>query len=85
MNKSILLDAEEIKRTEGLIEENHLKKVNLTNEYELLRVKDKDLNIVLYKSGKVVHNGNNAAIKFLNDILRKEENYDYILGSDETG
>ena len=85
MNKSILLDAEEIKRTEGLIEENHLKKVNLTNEYELLRVKDKDLNIVLYKSGKLVHNGNNAAIKFLNDILRKEENYDYILGSDETG
>jgi ribonuclease HIII len=85
MNKSLLLDAEEIKRAECLIDEKHLKKVNLTNEYELLRVKDNDLNIVLYKSGKLVYNENNASIKFLNAILRKEENYDYILGSDETG
>ena len=85
MNKSLLLDAEEIKRTEHLVNEKHLKKANLTNEYELLRVKDKNLNIVLYKSGKLVHNGNNASIEFLNAILRKEEKYDYILGSDETG
>ncbi len=85
MNKSLLLDAEEIKRTEHLIEEKHLKNVNLTNEYELLRVKDKDLNIILYKSGKLVYNGNKASTEFLNAILRKEENYDYILGSDETG
>ena len=85
MNKSLLLDAEEIKRAECLIEEKHLKKVKITNEYELLRVKDKDLNIVLYKSGKLVHNGNTASTEFLNSILRKEESYDYILGSDETG
>ncbi|MGB9202181.1 hypothetical protein [Methanobacterium sp.] len=85
MNKSLLLDAEEIKRTEHLVNEKHLKKANLTNEYELLRVKDKNLNIVLYKSGKLVHNGNNASIEFLNAILKKEEKYDYILGSDETG
>ena len=74
-----------LKEQKYLIEEKHLKKVNITNEYELLRVKDKDLNIVLYKSGKLVHNGNDASIEFLNAILRKEENYDYILGSDETG
>ncbi len=85
MNKSLLLDAEEIRRTEHLVNEKHLKKANLTNEYELLRVKDKNLNIVLYKSGKLVHNGNNASIEFLNAILKKEEKYDYILGSDETG
>ena len=85
MNTSLLLNAEEIKRMKCLVEEKHLKKINLTNEYELLRVKDKDLNIVLYKSGKLVHNGNNASIAFLNSILRKEDNYDYILGSDETG
>ena len=85
MNKSLLLDAEEIRRTEHLVNEKHLKKANLTNEYELLRVKDKNLNIVLYKSGKLVHNGNNPSIEFLNAILKKEEKYDYILGSDETG
>ena len=85
MNKSILLDAQEIKRIECLVEENHLKKINLTNEYELLRVKDRDLNLVLYKSGKLVYNENDASIEFLNAILGKEESYDYILGSDETG
>jgi ribonuclease HIII len=85
MNKSLLLDAEEIKQAECLIDEKHLKKVNITNEYELLRVKDNDLNIVLYKSGKLVHNGNTASIEFLNSVLRNEESYDYILGSDETG
>ena len=85
MNNSLLLDKEEIERVKCLIEEKNLKKVNITNEYELLRVKDKDLNIILYKSGKLVYNGNDASIKFLDAILKKEESYDYILGSDETG
>ena len=85
MNNSLLLDKEEIERVKCLIEEKNLKKVNITNEYELLRVKDKDLNIILYKSGKLVYNGNDASIEFLDAILRKEKKYDYILGSDETG
>jgi ribonuclease HIII len=85
MNTSLILDREEIEKMKCLIEEKNLKKVNLTNKYELLRVKDKDLNIVLYKSGKLVHNGNDASTEFLDSILRKEKNYDYILGSDETG
>lgn len=85
MNRSLLLNTEEIEKMKSLIEEKNLKKVNLTNKYELLRVKDNDLNIVLYKSGKLVHNGNDASMNFLNTILIKEQNYDYILGSDETG
>ncbi len=85
MNNSLLLDKEEIERVKCLIEEKNLKKTNITNEYELLRVNDKDLNIILYKSGKLVYNGSDASIEFLDAILRKEENYDYILGSDETG
>ena len=85
MNNSLLLDKEEIERVKCFIEEKNLKKVDITNQYELLRVKDKDLNIILYKSGKLVYNKNDDSIKFLDAILRKEENYDYILGSDETG
>jgi ribonuclease HIII len=85
MNTSLLLEKDEIERMKCLIEEKNLKKANLTNKYELLRVKDKDLNIVLYSSGKLVHNGTDGSIKFVDAILRKEENYDYILGSDEAG
>ena len=68
MNTSLTLDRKEIQKMECLIEEKNLKKVNLTNKYELLRIKDKDLNIVLYKSGKLVHNGNDASIEFLDSI-----------------
>jgi ribonuclease HIII len=85
MNSSIQLDDEEIKKMKSLIEEKGLKKSKITNQYELLRVKDKNFNFVLYKSGKLVHNGNETSINFLNEILQIEDNYDYILGSDETG
>jgi ribonuclease HIII len=85
MNSSIQLDDEEIKKMKGLIEEKGLKESKVTNQYELLRVKDGDFNFVLYTSGKLVHNGSETSINFLNEILRIEDKYDYILGSDETG
>lgn len=82
---SLSLNNQEIKLLKNLIEKKGLKTRNLTNQYELLRVKDQHLNIVVYKSGKLVHNGSDASNKILDAILIKEENYDYILGSDETG
>ncbi len=82
---SLSLNNQEIKLLEDLIEKKGLKTRDLTNPYELLRIKDQHLNIVVYKSGKLVHNGSDASGKILDAILIKEENYDYILGSDETG
>jgi ribonuclease HIII len=41
--------------------------------------------IVVYKSGKVVHNGSEESQKVINEILKKEDKYDFFLGSDETG
>jgi ribonuclease HIII len=84
-NFSLSLNNQEIKLLKNLIEKKGLKTRDLTNQYELLRIKDDNLNIVVYKSGKLVHNGSYASKKILDTILIKEESYDYILGSDETG
>lgn len=89
-NTSLIIDHQEIKRLEHLVSENKsrkLGKVSTTNPYELLRIKDADgeINMVLYKSGKLVYNGSQASRKFLDDVLLREKGYDYILGSDETG
>ncbi|MFQ5814927.1 MAG: hypothetical protein ACE5G7_00330, partial [Candidatus Hydrothermarchaeaceae archaeon] len=56
-----------------------------TNEYELLRVRDGDVFLVVYKSGTVVHNGSRASQQVLDAILKRKEAFEYILGSDETG
>ena len=48
-------------------------------------IKDGKVMIVVYKSGKVVHNGSEESEKILHEILKREDKYDFILGSDETG
>jgi ribonuclease HIII len=82
---SLIIDDHEIEELKSYIREHRLKRVNPTNKYELLRVKDCAIGLVLYKSGKLVYNGNEASKRVLDDVLKKEENYDYILGSDEAG
>ena len=82
---SLTINAHEIENLKSFISQKGLKKVDVTNEYELLRVKDGNISIVLYKSGKLVHNGSDDSKIVINAILEREEVYDYILGSDETG
>jgi ribonuclease HIII len=82
---SLILTDHEIQSLRRFISENKLNKAPITNEYELLRVKDNKINIILYKSGKLVYNDSDASRTVLNTILEKEDGYDYILGSDETG
>ena len=82
---SLTLNAHEIENLKSFISQRGLKKAIPTTEYELLRVKDGNISIVLYKSGKLVHNGSEDSKRVTNAILEREEVYDYILGSDETG
>jgi ribonuclease HIII len=82
---SLLINTHEIECLKSFILENSLKNIEVTSEYELLRIKDDDIDIVVYKSGKLVHNGSEASKKVIDLILKKEDKYDYILGSDETG
>ena len=84
-NTSLMLNNHEINELENLINSNKLKKIPVTNNYESLRVKDGKINFILYKTGKLVYTVNDTARKLLNTILEREGDYDYILGSDETG
>jgi len=78
MNSLILSDTE-IKRLKQLISEINLKEIPVTNEYELLRVEDHKINLILYKSRKIVFNQNQETEEILSSILQRETDYDYIL------
>ena len=82
---SVSIDVNELQKLKGLIFKNKLKRIPVKSEYELLRIKDDDINIIVYKSGKVVHNDTESSKQIISSILEKDEIYDYILGSDETG
>lgn len=82
---SLIIEDDEVEKLKRLIHDQDLKTAPITSEYELLRVKDGEINFILYKSGKLVYNGSDASKKILRSALQKEEFYDYVLGSDETG
>jgi len=82
---SLVINDLELEKLKALISKYKIKTIPVTNQYELLRIKDQEVSIVVYNSLKVVHNGSEASKSIINDILKKEEGYDYILGSDETG
>jgi ribonuclease HIII len=82
---SLTISDKELQKLKGYILKTNLKRDSPTNEYELLRIKDGKVMIVVYKSGKVVHNGSEESQKVINEILKKEDKYDFFLGSDETG
>jgi len=85
MPVSISIDVNELARLRNYILSHGLKKVPTTNEYELLRIRDGEINIVVYKSGKLVHNESLASKKIIDFILNREREFDYLLGSDEVG
>jgi ribonuclease HIII len=82
---SLTISEKELQKLKGYILKTDLRRVPMTSEYELLRIKDGKVMIVVYKSGKVVHNGSEESENILNEVLKKEDKYDFIFGSDETG
>jgi len=82
---SLTISDKELQKLKGYILKTSLKRVTPTSEYELLRIKDGKVMIVVYKSGKIVHNESEESQKVINEILKKEDKYDFLLGSDETG
>ncbi|MGZ7069178.1 MAG: hypothetical protein ACXVHT_12805 [Methanobacterium sp.] len=79
---SLALNTDEIQNLKEIIASEGLKEVPTKSEYELLRIKDNGISIVLYKSGKAVFN--DGAMQIMDSILT-EESFDYVLGSDEAG
>ncbi|TMS41741.1 MAG: ribonuclease HIII [Methanobacterium sp.] len=82
---SLTLSEIEVQMLKEYIETSNLERSPLTNEYELLRVKDQKVKLILYNSGKLVFNETNETLDILKSILIREYDYDYYLGSDETG
>jgi hypothetical protein len=58
---------------------NHFsKKVEPKSEHEALRISAGDIYLIVYKSGKIVHNDAPDTGKLLNEILTVEAFYDYL-------
>jgi ribonuclease HIII len=85
MPVSISINVDELDRLRNYVLSCRLKRVPTTNEYELLRIKDGEIDIVVYKSGKLVHNDSTNSREIIDNILAKETDFDYILGTDEVG
>jgi ribonuclease HIII len=82
---SLTLSSKELESLKNYIFEKGLKRAKTTNEYELLRIEDGDIKIVVYKTGKVVHNDTPRSKRVIDSILELDTAYDYFLGSDEVG
>ena len=86
MPKTITISFEELKNLKKFILATGIKRVPVRNEYELLRIKDNDVSIIVYRTGKLVYEDTESTRKIIDAIIAKEkQDYDYILGSDEVG
>jgi ribonuclease HIII len=82
---SIALSNVELDKLKKQILRSNLKKVEPKSQHEALRVSDGDIQLIVYKSGKIVHNNARDTRKLLKEILTAEASYDYLVGSDEVG
>ena len=83
--KSVTLSTKEVGILHDEILQRNLKRVPVTNEYEILRVKDGDIFFILYKTQKLVYKDSENMSQVLNSILIQDEKYEYVIGTDETG
>ncbi|MFQ5821645.1 MAG: hypothetical protein ACE5I5_16800 [Candidatus Heimdallarchaeota archaeon] len=82
---SLILSTEEITRLQGRIQKLGLRELSLKSPHELLRIKHGDVQLVVYKTGSVVHNGSQASRELVHSILIVDKMYDFVVGSDEAG
>lgn len=69
------------------VNKEKLRKIKVKSRYEILRVddKDKDVMIIAYTTGMIVHNDTDASRKVIQNIMEVEKGYDCLLGTDEAG
>lgn len=85
MPVSLTIDIRELEKLKNYILATGLKRARPTNKYELLRIEDGNVKIIVYKTGKVVYNDTPESTAIIDKILQTEEVYTYVLGSDEVG
>jgi ribonuclease HIII len=82
---SSTLGPRELQKLKGIIIGKNLRKEPTTNEYELLRIKDGKVMIIVYTSGKIVYENNPETLAIIDQVFINESKYDYELGTDEVG
>ncbi|MHA1755526.1 MAG: RNA-binding domain-containing protein [Promethearchaeota archaeon] len=85
MQRSIKLNADQIERLKNYLTQKQINTIPGKSEHEDLRVNNGDLFIILYKSGSLVYKENEMMSDILDYILKIENEFDYIFGSDEVG
>lgn len=85
MQHSVELKQKEIDNLKDYIKKNSLKTAERKSEYESLRIKDAKIELILYNSGKLVYNDSEKTGRIIEGILETEREYDYTIGSDESG
>jgi ribonuclease HIII len=85
--KSILLSTEELKELRRILTEKKVKEIDIKSPHEVFRFDDKTSGIFLvgYKSGNLVYKEGDAVKELLKDFLSEDDEYDYIVGTDEAG
>lgn len=82
---SLAISDGELRRLQACLEKAGLRRVAPKNPYELMRIDDGRVSMIVYTSGKVVHNGSRESKELLRASLTREAGYEYFLGSDEAG
>ena len=81
--RSITLSQEEIGNLIRKVRQRNLKNIPVTNQYEFLRVKDKDIFFILHSTGKLVFQESEGMSTLLNDVLVTQGCT--VIGTDEAG
>ncbi len=86
MTSSVALAPEEVARLKAALKEAGIATQDGSSQYEELRVKDGAIFLVLYTSGKVVFNDNDATRELLDRaVARDTDDRRMVAGSDEAG
>ena len=83
--KSIQLTEIEASKLEELISSRKIIIQKSKSQYEKIRIKEGNLNFILYNTLKLSFEESDDMLKLINEISAKEMFYEYIVGSDETG
>ena len=85
--KSISLSPEELKELRRILTEKNVKETGTKSQHELCRFDDRRTGVFLvgYKSGNVAYREGDAIKEVLKDFLKEDNEYDYIIGTDEAG
>jgi ribonuclease HIII len=83
--RSIQLSEREAKKLQKIIQIQSLEAKKEKSENEMLRVKEENLNFILYNSLKLVYENTPKMIEILDKILIDGNSDSYIIGADEVG